>query len=131
MIGNVFIDSNIWIYYYSMAPDDKFTRAKTLILDNFASLVLGTQILGELYNVLIRKNMASEADAKLVITDLVSEFPVIAMDSNDMNMRYGYSYWDSLIIATAIQSDCTILYSEDMQHDQFIENKLTIVNPFL
>ncbi len=46
-------------------------------------------------------------------------------------MRYGYSYWDSLIIATALQNDCSILYSEDMQHNQLIEGKLRIINPLI
>ncbi|APB35038.1 Putative nucleic-acid-binding protein, contains pilt domain [Gloeomargarita lithophora Alchichica-D10] len=49
----------------------------------------------------------------------------------EINIRYGYSYWDSLIIATALQSNCNILYSEDMQHDQLIEGKLRIINPLL
>jgi predicted nucleic acid-binding protein len=38
--------------------------------------------------------------------------------------------WDSLIIATSLQRNCSILYSEDMQHNQVIEDKLRIVNPF-
>jgi predicted nucleic acid-binding protein len=37
---------------------------------------------------------------------------------------------DLLIVATAIESGCSILYSEDMQHNQNIENKLVIINPF-
>jgi len=44
--------------------------------------------------------------------------------------KYKYQYYDSLIIATAIENGCSILYSEDMQHNQNIENKLVIVNPF-
>ncbi len=44
--------------------------------------------------------------------------------------RYGFSYWDSLI-ATALLSGCSILYSEDMQHDQVIESTLKIINPFI
>ncbi len=49
----------------------------------------------------------------------------------DINSKYGYSYWDSLVIATALNYDCSIIYSEDMQHNQFIENKTRIVNPLL
>ncbi len=49
----------------------------------------------------------------------------------ELNIRYGYSYWDSLIIATALQRDCDILYSEDMQHDQLVESKLRIINPLI
>ena len=44
--------------------------------------------------------------------------------------KYKFSYWNSLIIASALQNNCTILYSEDMQHNQLIENKLRIINPF-
>ncbi len=41
-----------------------------------------------------------------------------------------YSYWDSLIIASALENNCSILYTEDMQDSQTINNELTIVNPF-
>jgi predicted nucleic acid-binding protein len=44
--------------------------------------------------------------------------------------RYRFSFYDSLIIATALKANCTTLYSEDMQDGQLIENKLLIVNPF-
>jgi predicted nucleic acid-binding protein len=43
---------------------------------------------------------------------------------------YKYSYWDSLILSAAIESNCNIFYSEDMQHGQVIEGTLTIQNPF-
>jgi predicted nucleic acid-binding protein len=49
----------------------------------------------------------------------------------EINIHYGYSYWDSLIIATALQTNCSILYSEDMQHDRLIEGTLKIVNPLI
>jgi len=44
--------------------------------------------------------------------------------------RYKYSYWDSLIIASALENECKILYTEDMQDGQIIEEKLKIENPF-
>jgi predicted nucleic acid-binding protein len=44
--------------------------------------------------------------------------------------RYQYSYFDSLILASALEAGCQILYSEDLQDGQRIENQLTIVNPF-
>ena len=37
---------------------------------------------------------------------------------------------DSLIVATALENGCTILYSEDMQHEQIIEKQIKIINPF-
>jgi predicted nucleic acid-binding protein len=44
--------------------------------------------------------------------------------------RYQYSYFDSLILASALEAGCQILYSEDLQDGQRIENQLMIVNPF-
>lgn len=44
--------------------------------------------------------------------------------------RYQFSFYDSLIIATALAANCTTLYSEDMQHSQLIDNQLLILNPF-
>jgi predicted nucleic acid-binding protein len=137
MTVTVFIDSNIWVYYYSMKPDEKFARAQEIIISNFTSLVISTQSLGELYNVLVKKNMASQVNARRLIADLASEFPIVEIGTDtvlkaiDLSVKYGYSYWDSLIIATALVSNCGVLYSEDMQHDQLIENKLRIVNPLI
>ena len=47
----------------------------------------------------------------------------------DIMERWGYSYYDSLIIAAALQADCEILYSEDLHHNQKIRG-LTIIDPF-
>ena len=44
--------------------------------------------------------------------------------------KYGYSYFDSLVLASALESHCDVLYSEDMQDGQLIESCLKIVNPF-
>jgi predicted nucleic acid-binding protein len=45
--------------------------------------------------------------------------------------RFGFSVYNSMIVSSALQSDCSVLYSEDMQHGQTIENQLLITNPFL
>ena len=44
--------------------------------------------------------------------------------------KYKLQFYDSLIIATALENNCSVLYSEDMQHGFEIENTLTIINPF-
>ena len=48
----------------------------------------------------------------------------------DVRQKYNISYWDSLVVASALESDCTLLYSEDMQNGLVLEQKLEIVNPF-
>jgi predicted nucleic acid-binding protein len=96
-----------------------------------------TQVLGELYNVLTRKQIFSRSDAQAILVGLINTFPVVAIDipkvlqALEINNRYGYSYWDSLIIATALATNCNVLYSEDIQHEQLIENNLKIINPLL
>lgn len=49
----------------------------------------------------------------------------------DIKSRYKLQYYDSLIIATALENVCDILYSEDMQHGLVVDNQLKIINPFL
>ncbi len=48
----------------------------------------------------------------------------------DTNLWY-YSFWDSLIVSSALSGGCKVLYSEDMQHKLVINQRLTILNPFL
>lgn len=48
-----------------------------------------------------------------------------------ISLKYQYSHWDSLIIASALQNNCTKLYSEDLQNEQVIKRRLTIINPFM
>jgi predicted nucleic acid-binding protein len=48
----------------------------------------------------------------------------------DVRGKYNISYWDSLVVASALEQECEILYSEDMQDGLILEDKLKIVNPF-
>jgi predicted nucleic acid-binding protein len=89
-----------------------------------------------MFHVLVRKKLTSTAEATIIINRLIQEFLVLVIETNtvtkaiEINNRYGYSYWDSLILATALLNDCSIIYSEDMQHNQIIEQNTKIINPF-
>ena len=41
-----------------------------------------------------------------------------------------YGYWDCLMLASALRSECEFIFTEDMQDGQLIENKLKIKNIF-
>ena len=56
---------------------------------------------------------------------LIAENAVQIMKANK------YSFWDSMMLAAAIEANCNLIYSEDMQHNHIVDGKLTIVNPFL
>jgi len=47
-----------------------------------------------------------------------------------ISAQYGFSFWNSMIVSSALINHCSILYSEDLQHNQIIENRLQIINPF-
>ena len=50
---------------------------------------------------------------------------------SEVSLRYQVSHWDGLIIASALEANCNTLYSQDLRRGLVIENKLTIVNPFI
>lgn len=137
MSDNVFLDTNLWVYFFSKDPLDKVEKVTGIVNAQLPSLIISTQVFGELYNVLTRKRIFGNTEALSIVTGLVNRTVVVDIDTPkvlqamEVNIRYGYSYWDSLIISTALQSNCSVLYSEDMQHDQLIEGKLRIVNPFV
>ncbi len=55
----------------------------------------------------------------------------ILLEASSLRQQFSMSYWDSLIVAATLATNATILYSEDMQHGQVINGRLTIINPFL
>ncbi|BAT53261.1 hypothetical protein NOS3756_22200 [Nostoc sp. NIES-3756] len=137
MTGKIFLDSNLWIYLYAKNAPEKFQKVAEIIKNNYSLLLVSTQVLGELFHVLTRKKFTSTTEAIAIISDIVNTFPIQAINTTEViqaleiHAKYNYSYWDSLIIATALLSECSIIYSEDMQHNQLIENKVRIINPFI
>ena len=138
MSDKVFIDSNIWLYALIQSKSDleKSLKAKVCI-DTADSIVISTQVVNEVCVNLMRKGNKDTAFINQFIHDFVSTYNVINQTKDDLlsavSIRYEYhfSYWDSLIIASALQSKCEILYSEDMQHGLNIYNQLSICNPLL
>lgn len=137
MSDKVLLDTNLWVYLYSKDPVDKYEKVNTLLSSHIVSLIVSTQILGELYNVLLKKKFRTQAQAQEIISQLIAGFDITetfatyVIEAIKINSRYGYFYWDSLLVSTALLNHCSILYSEDMQHNQLIEGKLRIINPFV
>lgn len=134
MNDRVFMDSNILIYSYSNSEIGKQKKARQLIADNTS--YISTQVLQELCNTVTRKfDFTYEQAAKAIQECCQNNRLYINTENTIMQAcltakRYFYSFYDSLIIAAALKTDCTILYSEDLQDGQIIDEKLTIINPF-
>jgi len=134
MKDDVFIDSNLWIYLYS--DEGKSAIISKVINQHFDHIIISTQVLGECFNVLTKKKIKTLEEVKEIIDDIASIAEVSGIDkfsvakAFEIHTQYKYSYYDSLIIASALENDCTILYTEDLQNGQVIDDKLTILNPF-
>ena len=143
MKDSIFIDTNIFVYAflknYKRGDDyQKHIKAKELLqsFEDSKRVVISTQVCNEYYSALL-KNKISEQYIQDSLKALIEVVEVSAISKStilklmDLKNRYRYSYWDSLIISSALENGCSILYSEDMQHNQVIENQLKIVNPFV
>jgi predicted nucleic acid-binding protein len=140
MSAKYFLDTNIFIYSFDPQYPDKRDVARILIktaLEDGTGCV-SYQVVQEFLNVATRKFVEplSIADASRYLTavmePLCETFSTVNLyrDGLEIMERWHYSFYDSLIIASAIASDCRILYTEDMQHGQKIGN-LGIINPFV
>ena len=136
MNDKILIDTNLWIYLYSKDPPDKYQKVKDLVDEDFDAIIVSTQVLGELYNALTRKKYRTKDEAEAIIVEMITTFPIMEIETVnilkaiELNKQHQYSYWDSSVIAAALLNNCHSLYSEDMQHNQLIENSLRIINPF-
>lgn len=139
MSAKAFIDTNILVYSRDKSEADKQAVALQwlTVLWQQRSGRLSFQTLSEFYVTVTQrlKPGLSRADAQADIRSLLLWNPV-AVDATVMENawliqeRYGFSWWDSLILSAAQIQDCTYVLSEDMQHGQQVGN-LTIINPFL
>lgn len=57
--------------------------------------------------------------------------PATILRAIGVAQRYGFSWFDSLIVAAALECGCQTLYSEDLQHGQLLDTTLRVVNPFV
>lgn len=134
-----FIDSNVFLYLFDDTGDRKFRIATTLVTTAVAngSAVISYQVVQETLNVLTSEIPAPvrPEHARRFLVEVLGPLWRV-MPSRELyekglavRERYGYAFYDSMIIAAALGAGCSRLYSEDLQHGQQIEG-LTITNPF-
>jgi predicted nucleic acid-binding protein len=132
-----FVDTNLLIY--SIDPQEKERRrvAADLLksLANTGSLVLSPQSLNECYRALTeRRGLVPRNTAKAYVVYLQS-FCTAPYDFDATQRawriqdRHGFSWWDCVLLASALLTGCGLFFSEDMQHEHEIDG-MTILNPF-
>jgi predicted nucleic acid-binding protein len=139
MSADVFIDTNVFIYHLDTTDARKNAVAERIVRDGLASgnACISFQVVQECLNTALRKaKVAIEVDAARSYLDTVL-IPLLQVPASaalyhralDVQARWRFSFYDSLIVAAALTAGCTRLLSEDMQHGQRIET-MTIHNPF-
>ncbi len=114
---NSFVDSNIILYLFDKESFKK-EQAEKIIAD---SPYINSQVLVEVGNVCKRKFGYLKHDVLGIWKNLMLDCSFVSIDGNTMNhaveliIRYDFQLFDSIIVASALESNCSILFSEDMQ----------------
>jgi predicted nucleic acid-binding protein len=132
---------------FILNPSDLSSIQKQQIATNVTSqenLLVSTQVINEVCVNLIRKAGFDNSQIQNLIEDFSEGCEILPVSLETLQYsaklrvgvarrrhRYLLSFWDSLIVASAVLGQASILYSEDMQDGLIIENALQIVNPFL
>ncbi len=139
MSDRVFIDTNIFAYSFDRSNPEKKNTASELIkthLENGTG-VISYQVVQEFINVSYRKfkHPMTLRELERYIEGILSHFwevyanKDLIYSSIGIKEQFKFSFYDSLIIAAALEARCTTLYSEDLQHKQKIYS-VEIIDPF-
>ena len=140
MNGRFFLDTNVFVYSFDASAPAKARRARELIRAAVATGkgIVSYQVAQEFFNVALRRfaQPMAVAEAEQYLATVFR--PLTAVHSSQtlfaealrLSDRYRLSWYDALIVAAAIEGQCSLLYSEDLQHGQRFGN-LQVENPFL
>ena len=137
MNDKVFLDTNTVIYSYSEDEPEKQKIANDILEQYSNQIIISNQVINELSNTLFRKFKLNADEVRETVLELNDNFPIVNFNLQtqlkgiELKGKYKLQFYDSMILATALENGCNIVFSEDMQHNQVIENRLTIINPFI
>ena len=134
---SAFMDTNIFVYSVSVAPEDATKRRMALALLAEAEIHLSLQVVQEFVHVCLRKTRLGVGDGALerAVRQMLT-FPCHRPDASsvlralELHRSHRISYWDAAIVAAAQDLGCRTLYSEDLNHGQAYAGVL-VLNPFM
>ena len=138
MTVRYFIDTNVLTYAHLTNEREKHEIALAFLRDKMvgSSIWVSTQILSEFYSSMSKNKYAHDKIVEF-ISPMIHSMNVLPVTVETVEMalgikaKYQISYWDALMLSAALESNSEIVYTEDLQHNQVIERRLTIVNPFV
>ena len=132
-----FVDTNILVYAHDTSAGRKYEVSKALVKELWASRkgCLSIQVLQELY-VTITQKIARPLDrdaAKGIVTDLSFwriHVPGVedVLSAIEVQKRFGLSFWDAVILQSAIKLECSVIWSEDLNPSQSYDG-VRVMNP--
>jgi predicted nucleic acid-binding protein len=135
-----FLDTNVIVYAFDQASFGKSRTARQLITDgvNEGRSILSFQVIQEFVNVMLkgfrimlaRPDLESFIETALFPLAAISTTQALILEGLRVQAAYHLSWYDSMIVAAALQGKCRVLYSEDFQHGQRFGD-LRVENPFL
>ena len=136
ILTRAFIDTNIFVYSITSSESAKQEQALKLLRELFQSGrgVISTQVLSEFCNVAYKKHglNRSEIHEQLALYEsfeVVAVTPALIRQAVDLRFTRSLSYYDALIVASAITAGCATLYSEDLNNGERID-QIQLINPF-
>jgi predicted nucleic acid-binding protein len=139
MSDRFFLDTNIFVYLFDPASPAKQSKAEQLVLRALSSHkgVVSYQVVQEFFNLAFRKfaQPFNKFEAEQFLTSTFR--PLLSIHSSSalyhsalrIHFESKLSWYDSLVVGAAIEADCRVLYTEDLQHGQRF-GSLEIANPF-
>jgi len=142
MTSDCFIDTNIWVYAFLESERDARKQATALALLRNLSvtsrIVVSAQVINEFHWTLARKYAIADPLIHDKVENGIARLAAIVpldyatyREAFHLRSSCRLSFWDSLIVASALDHGCTTLYSEDLDHGIVIDNSLGVTNPFI
>lgn len=139
MSGRFFLDTNVFVYTFDPTARTKAAKAASLIRKaaDTGEGVVSYEVVQEFFNVAFRRFSPAmtlpEAEQYLITVFrpllAVDSSPALYLSALSIKTKYRLGWYDSLIVAAALQANCSTLYTEDLQQGNEIET-LRIQNPF-
>jgi predicted nucleic acid-binding protein len=139
MKDKFFLDTNIFAYSFDFSFPHKQKIAQSLIAEALESKMgcISFQVIQEFFNIALKKfetplsGIECNDYLQNVFVPLWETYPSASLfqEALQLKKQTGYSWYDAVILAGALEANCDLLYSEDMQHKHQIRN-LKIINPF-
>jgi predicted nucleic acid-binding protein len=132
--NNIALDTNVLIYIHDSSSPIKKTIAEDLLADN---PFISSQVISEYLNTtrrllqLSKDELLTQTSNLLAGCTIIPVLPSTLLYASELVKKYHFQLFDAVIVAAAKESNCAVLYSEDMQHGLVVDKNLTIINPFL